>query len=129
MKRWFSDCVLVIVLFLLVAGCGSEKVSEERINNVERVFYHENRVYSVLVEKDKGIYKIMGLPAYFCSPDVQVLIIPDVDSEKKMWISVSFLGRNRCVGQMKIHIHSPKEVEGGGWNHGKLGRGQTSVLK
>jgi hypothetical protein len=30
---------------------------------------------------------------------------------------------------LNIYIHSPKDIGAGGWNHGKFGRGQMSVIE
>jgi hypothetical protein len=31
--------------------------------------------------------------------------------------------------RLDIHIHNLDEIQGGGWNHGKFGRGKTQVIE
>ncbi len=127
--------VLAVVICALMVGCSSGEVSDERINNVVRVFWHEHDRYSVLVERSEGVYSIVSLPANVCVHNgAMVLIIADVPAREKMWVSAKIKRGasndvNPCIKKMEIHVHSPKDVEGAAWNHGKFGSGQTSVIE
>ena len=33
------------------------------------------------------------------------------------------------ASKLTIHLHSVKEIDGAGWNHGKNGRGMTTVVE
>jgi len=126
---------LAVVICALMMGCSSGEVSDERINNVVRVFWHEHDRYSVLVERSDSVYSTVSLPVNTCgSKKDAVLIIADVPAHEKMWVSAkirhgSDLHANPCIEELKIHVHSLKDVEGGAWNHGKFGSGRTSVIE
>jgi len=48
-----------------------------------------------------------------------------------MWVKY-VMDRNwdlDCLQSLEIHVWSEADIEGGGWDHGKFGRGQTSVIK
>ena len=58
-------------------------------------------------------------------------IITDVSADKKMWVLTRgyYAGRDPVYEYVEIHIHAAKDVNGGGWNHGKFGSGQTNVIE
>lgn len=124
----FLFAAITSVVFL---GC-SQRIEEVRINNVVRVFWHENTRYSVQV-REPGSVEIKTIrisPQYMCSEN-QLRLLADVPPEKSMWIRyvINQNWDSDCLKLLEIHIHSEKDIEGGGWNHGKFGRGQTSVIK
>lgn len=124
----------IVVIVLLMAGCGTGTVSDERIDSIARVFWHEYDRYSVLVEKGDGVYITLNFPRNKCNTNRPALIIADVPSDKKMWVSAkirrgSQTNADPCFEELDFHIHSLNDVSGGSWNHGKFGTGQTSVIK
>ncbi len=58
-------------------------------------------------------------------------LIVDLSQGSLMWVRYikNFNFDFNCLQLLEIHISSEKDIEGGGWNHGKFGRGQTSVIK
>lgn len=96
-------------------------ISTTKYQNVERVFFHEPGHYSVLIpiKKDKELLQMdMGFSTY--------RIFEDVPQDEQMWASVDeykILGRFNY--STNIHIHSAKDINGAGWNHGKIGSGNT----
>ena len=128
--------LLALGTAILFIGCffQPERIEEEKIDNVVRVFWHEGNNFSVMV-KPSGTnrLKLIRFPEYHCDTDAPgVRIFTDVESDKPMWVSskVGFGGSVKwCVYFVDIHIHSEKDVDGGGWNHGKFGSGQTSVIQ
>lgn len=88
----------------------------------------------MLVETKDNTYRMISLPNWSCSLETDIVsFVADVPTNEKMWVEIrakcgsSFSAD--CFERMTIHIHTPKEVEGGGWNHGKFGSGNTSVIK
>jgi len=75
------------------------------------------------------------LPQYFCGD--KIYITKDVPIEQSMWVSYeilhgSFSQPDPCLMKLEIHIHSVKsvkDIDGAGWNHGKFGNGETSVVE
>ena len=131
----FVVAVMVIGLFAIIFIPMAEKkisVEKMRVDNVMRIFMHERDYFSFMVEEDNSEIKIMTYKA------LDTRIIRDVPLNKKDWLNLE-----KCEGaldnwpkkadlnckKMEIHIHSEKEVEGGGWNHGKGGKGTTQVIE
>lgn len=134
--------VIVFLLGLLVAGslvgCANEAVvSEERISNVVRVFWHEKDRYSIMVRKPGSkILSTKTFPKFLCHRSGGVInIISDVENNDDMWVYAKIktgeLLNNEpgtCILRLDIHIKSEKNIEGGEWDHGKLGKGMTHVI-
>ena len=55
------------------------------------------------------------------------LLFSDVSPTNHMWAQIIYAKNG--LKNLAIHIHSPKDINGAGWDHGKLGRGQTQVLE
>lgn len=58
-------------------------------------------------------------------------IFADVPSGEPMWAEVStYEGQGRGANvRAVIHVHSPSEIDGGEWSHGKGGSGQTKPIE
>jgi hypothetical protein len=98
---------------------------EETTYQVERVFMHTVNSYSFLIfDKDTKEIKSVGFGE--CKK-----ITADVELEKPMWIKVKKTSFRTGDDEyfVEIHIHSVKDINGGGWNRGKFGSGQTSVVE
>jgi len=101
---------------------------EIKVDNIVRVFMHEPGAYNFLVSRN-GI--LVPTENYRHSPQ-RVIIMPDVSREQFMWARVYYKeeeGYGFPQAYLEIHVHSEKDIEGGGWNHGKFGRGQTVVVE
>ncbi len=127
---------ILLVLCAVISGCASQPF-EERVDDVVRVFWHERGRYSFHIQKDSSS-EIEVYPA----DSGTIKIIADVPTDQKMWMYVrgysdggwSCTGYNgehhgRCYGVFEIHVHSEQDIEGGGWNHGKFGSGNTVVIR
>lgn len=135
MREKFFAGVVSILFPLLIAGC-ERTVTIKQIENVERIFWHEGDKYSVLVKNDDNTYKTVRFPNYQCGSIRDgdgVIIVADVPGDQKMWVSTVVQEEDNirpyCFERLTIHIHSPHDIDGGGWDHGKFGRGQTSVIE
>lgn len=124
---------IACVLFIFMAGVSEASVTEERMDNVVRVFWHQSVSYSVLVDVGNNTYRMKNLPAFACDRDsYEVALVSDVGLSNKMWaswkIKPGLWGDPECLLEMTIHIHSPKDIGEGSWTCGKS-TCQTSVIE
>ncbi len=113
-------------MVLLTAGCGPTMHHSNKYVGVKKLLVHEGGVYSVFVPSEKGGYVQKGLVR------CEATFFDDVPQEEDMWAEEVYdlsdmngLHNAHCY----FHIHSLKEINGGGWNHGKSGSGQTNVIE
>lgn len=125
--------IIIIFLIFLFSGCGV-KTKFYEFEYVERVFKNDTKHYSILYKTD--IESNMLQEKHFYTIE-KLYIYTDVPIDKPMWIRgthrvFEVLGEedgNGVWAVLEIHIHSPQDIGGGGWNHGKFGCGQTSVVE
>jgi len=121
--------VIIGFWFALAIGCSGQ-IIEGKILNVERVYWHEGCFYSftVPIENSVGFHNVSA-PRGLCDRD-NVSIIPDVPTGEKMWVHYVIEKRvDTYLDKLEIHVHAVTDINGGGWNHGKLGTGQTTVIE
>jgi len=126
-------------------------MQDEEVKNVVRVFMNDPNEYTFFINQPESHELIVknfsvrdvrnqGDSTLIASREVKVFA--DVPSEKKMWVLVKkvnhiytrmlssqIVWQYPIVYSLELHIHSEKEVEGGGWNHGKSGSGITQVVR
>ncbi|MFA5838452.1 MAG: hypothetical protein WC849_00740 [Candidatus Paceibacterota bacterium] len=118
--------ILVLVFF---CGCGSSITKEnEKTQIVERIFMHEPTEYSFMYFKPNT--NELKTATYGIESEY-LKIISDVKPENKPWFYYAeFNGHNQpSYRVLIIHIRNVSDIQGGGWNHGKFGRGQTVVIQ
>jgi len=127
MKKLFA-----IISLLALCSCeesnkdSGEKSKVTKYSHVEKVFVHEPGRYSILVrcEKDKEL-----VPVIF-SRYINYRLFDDVPFEEPMWaIFTEYTIRSAKTSDLEIHIHSLKDLNGGGWDHGKEGKGTTNTVE
>jgi len=133
MRNTFIVVVFVIVMVIVsVFGCRERIIEERQINNVVRVFWHENEKYSVHVrEGGSPDIRLVTLPQYMCV-SAKPRLLADVSPKDRMWVRYILITNGLapdCLKVLEIHIRSEADIEGGGWNHGKFGSGQISVIQ
>lgn len=131
----FGWLIFWIVVYISLIFCVEFfEVSEtkcepdQKIENITRVLMHEHRRWTLIV-----------LPAN--STELRMIylklvwgyakVINDVPEGQPMWARVIWYkqwGESR-IKRLEIHIHSAKDINGAGWNHGKFGHGQTQVIE
>ena len=136
----FLFCFLTISLI----GCtynGFGNVESTTVSGITRVFMHEPGYFTFLVEH--GDSKKIGQLRVKTINDTTTIV---EDLQENQTISIEYFSTqdpflqsksippdfsNWDVQAMKltIHLHSVKEIDGAGWNHGKFGRGQTIVVQ
>lgn len=139
LKRLLSVVALALFVSLLVFGtpcalyfCNAvdrEVVghSEKRVDNVVRVFMHQPHEYTFMIEKD-GTAELETHHFRYA----KIRLVADVPAEDQMWALVREVeerGGYKFVEEIVIHIHSPKDINGAGWDRGKSGSGQTHVVE
>ncbi len=138
MLRIYSQRLNLVPLFVLLA-CGMDDNSTSkstRINNVVRVFMHTTTYYTLFTQEPGS--EIVGQTSLqTCDrshdddhPPVQ--IVTDVAEEELMWAEVATVYAQAdldYLGLCTLHLHSFDEVHGAGWNNGKHGSGETSVVE
>jgi hypothetical protein len=127
---------LAVLSLIALAGCSSQETTE-RIDNVARVFWHERFRYSVMLLADGGAFQMRGLPDSPCDWAQGNLAQPrfyfDAPRDRPMWVEMRIREATwyepECFRQLDFHLWSPDAVEGAEWDHGKSGRGRTSVAR
>ncbi len=138
-KNWTLKTLGLLLVLVFFGGCQKKyyidktTYEDETITDIVRVFWHEQRHYSFYIQKEGSqeinIKEIDVVYNY----DKSVKIFSDVPAGNKMWAKIKEsrgrTGFNYYTVYLEIHLHSVKDVEGGGWNHGKFGSGQTQVVQ
>jgi len=132
--RDLPGCLLIILLIiggiLMVAYNEKQDTPTLPMESIKmevvQVMEHQLGRFSVkYMEKDGSIGERYA--------EGDITLIPDVPEGRPMWIverrSKSPNGGIHYFGGTEIHIHSVKDIYGGGWNHGKHGSGQTNVVE
>ena len=129
MKRFILLAILGIVLFI---GCEKEIVDPpKKIENVVRILMHEPNRYTFLYRTT--LWQSLGektLSSY------DISIFEDVLIDQSNWVQYSFIRQSswdtprliNCT-EIQIHVHSAQDISGAGWDHGKSGRGSTTVIE
>lgn len=136
-KKWNLVIFGVLLLFLFISVIGCDRIEkngswERKIENIDRIFFHEKGRFTFLIETGPRTSK--PIEEYFIGESLEIIYKYDVPSEKKNWVFI----KGRYAGNIilykmepkyvEIHVHSAKDIEGGLWNHGKGGKGATTVI-
>ena len=113
---------LIIVILILISCCPNLDTSPYKVE-FQRVFLNESNRFTFIVD---GIPYEVTL--HYPHP---VKIFYDVPPDMSMYYKTEKYcsGGSEFYRYLYIHIHSTKDLNGGGWDHGKFGHGQTSVLE
>ncbi len=130
--RYFVALLLSLLTTALMLGCGTKvQIRQRTISNVVRVFWHEAERYSIMVVEPDNQLKIISLNTTMCSNSDGMHIYQDVKMGDKMWVyeklKSDFLN-GECIIELHLHISSEKDIEGGGWNHGKASRTRPTQI-
>ena len=137
-KRWLL--ALSVFFFQSIACNSAHTLEEKRIENVVRVFWHEKTAYSVHIQKPGSKeLEVISLPDNMCLKAgsthlIKPQLIKDVEANKQRWVRYlknpyDVRSGSYCLEALEIHIYSEKDIEGGEWDHGKFGKGQTQVIQ
>lgn len=140
-EKFHGPLIILVISLLLVMAIGlmtfvlpiisaTDWSETKRIDGVSRVMMHEPSRYTMLVEKSDGTIAQYSFGGGCCGNVPK--IFHDVPSGQPMWIEyrTGDPGKNSAFDQLlTIHVHSVGDINGAGWNHGKFGRGETTVLE
>lgn len=143
-------CFLLFICSGAVAWIYNESVTpitafkEERVNNIARVFMHNPGQYSILILQDDKSLRLLELTALVPDTTYQVRvyneiqIVMDAPKGEPAFADITYYGKKysekptHTSTKTVLHIHSPDDVEGGGWFN-KVGKhtysGQTNVIE
>jgi hypothetical protein len=130
-------------LTISFVGCSTKIVKSTVVSGITRVFMHEPGHFTFIVQNTET--KILGQLRVEVYSD-QVTMLEDLRDDESVRVEyfcgfhreqpkqckpipTDFSNWNLHASQLTIHLHSAKELDGGGWNHGKFGRGQTVVVQ
>lgn len=121
--------ILGIIIFLSFSiydqynNSASIPMESKRLE-LEQVMEHESNHYSVKYKAENNEL----IEINFGRQNNSVKIIADVPEGEPIWGLLNRAktprGRIDYLGG-EIHVHSGQDINGGGWNHGKYGSGQT----
>ncbi|MDO8600308.1 MAG: hypothetical protein Q7R73_01645 [bacterium] len=127
-KRTLTTLLAALCISTFVAGCVADDKFDYKIENVVRIFMHEPGHYTFFIKNEKTPgeleIKTIGVDRNL------VKIFTDLLPSKNPWVR-HYTGCSPYPswGCLEIHIRNPQDVQGGGWNHGKFGRGTTVVVE
>ncbi len=134
----FSASLLLKCLFsflILGSGCAKSptpKAPEEQVRiNIVRAF---------MSESDRFIFLVDGVRTEVVIKNIRVVggkmprIFRDVPSSESIWIKLEAddvcINKHHCsTTELEIHLHNETDLNSAGWNHGKFGQGETTVLE
>lgn len=134
----FSASLLSQCLFsflILGSGCSKSpipKAPEEQVRiNIVRAFMSESDRFIFLVDGERTEIVIKNLRVV---GGKMPRIFRDVPSSESMWITLEAddvcINRHYCsTKELEIHLHNETDLNSAGWNHGKFGHGETTVLE
>lgn len=134
-KSFLVFVFVIMIMIMLIGGCvydcHKNKVIHAREKTpIEAVYYHEGHSYSVAV-KQGNIIEIIPVPMTWSKKDKKytVTIINDVMDDEKSWVAWEYSNIIGKEGWAEIHIRDMNDIQGGRWNHGKFGHGQTNRIQ
>lgn len=119
--------VIFLTLITIMACCPSDFDPSTKRVYVDKVFMNENTRYTfITIENGEAIVreKSTHYPR-------RIHLYTDVPKGERMYIEYyeKCSGGTKMLQRLDIHIHNLDEIQGGGWNHGKFGRGETQVIE
>lgn len=122
--------LFLAIICVGLAGCTDYPLGDER-EDIVAVWKHDVNQYSVTLNNgeeliDNGFSFYKG--EYFSYRKIKV--VPDVPEGKSMWYEASYIkNANANRAEVKIHVHSEKDINAAGWNHGKFGKGMLEKIE
>jgi len=133
--KWLWTTLLLAVAFLALYSTTTEQAiqppSVMGVYKAVRVFMHEPSRYTVLAEGDDGVIRPFTFQTFY---QENVRFFRDVDANQSMWVECELSPTQsypsmRSCSRLDIHVRSAEDVNGAGWDHGKNGKGMTTVVQ
>lgn len=123
MKNVINLIILTIILTAIGGCCDAQEKNTDPVRlYFERIFMNESHRYTLLTD---------GIPQEIdVDTRTTIQFFYDVPENKPMYIIYikDCQGGTPYYTTLYIHIHSVRDINGGGWNHGKFGHGKTTVI-
>jgi len=126
----FLGLMFIMVIIFCIRACTFQKEIYLK-GKISSVYMHEPGNYSVIsIDQDGKLHNITFPWDCF----VPITIYTDIPPTEDMWFETRYY-ENEWLGYVNtensftnIHIKSVRNINGGGWNHGKFGHGQTHII-
>lgn len=124
-------CLLVGLTGCCGVGEPDQVVETVRVKGKMRVMMHSTEHYTVFVELPDGkvaqhSFRESCLSA---NPEITHGLSPEQPMSIEYQVVKRAMHSETCDKLIAIHLHSVTEINGGGWDHGKQGKGQTNVIQ
>lgn len=133
MARWIKALLLATVLLFIATSLAHAYCDEPdrawEYTDVVRIIMHERGKYTFMRRLLNDPHKQVQMITLRCS-DEKDKIFEDVPPDKKSWVLAGPRGWGSCyLDFLEIHVHSITEIEGGGWDRAKGGKGTSVVIE
>ena len=131
MRAFRTTVAVCITVLIACLGLACEKKKETtRLDYVVRVLMHEPQKYTFLTRTEPKS-NVIETTTIRLSGAHTPNITTDVPDEAESWVIWTHaVGCDDCdIEYLAIHIHSPQEINGAGWDYGKSGHGMTQVVE
>lgn len=107
--------VLCTILLSKVIAWDNRSKETVVINDVVRIFFHEAGRYTIMVQKNNSNH----IERYFLKIEggndlEKIDFVADVKDDQKMWVKYTKSSMSGIM-DMEFHIHSFRNIQGGGW--------------
>ena len=119
--------IIFLILIIIAGCCPSDFDTSTKRAYVDKVFMNERGRYTFITQQN-GESLVWEKSTYYPQ---RIHVYTDVPKEERMYVEYSYecSGGEPTLKRLDIHIHELDEIQGGSWNHGKFGRGQTQVIE
>lgn len=127
--KFLGWSLIIVAVWFCITLCQKPEGFDEKehIQYVDRVFMGEPNDYTFIITHEDKSNTVWRVKSHF----MHVEIFNDVPSHERMYVKYKKVWKQgEAIYQyIYIHIHDLKDVEGGGWDHGKFGQGRTQVIE
>lgn len=132
---------------LIFLGCKqpvTQEPSPTSVTNIAQILMHEQGFFTFLVQREDGGVGRLIIRVVNPYEKNRIIILRDTTENEPIKVEYKCDIGNPiqcrevptnfsvwCVNasSLTIHLHSAKEINGAGWNHGKFGQGQVTNLE
>ncbi|MEK7631157.1 MAG: hypothetical protein AAB417_03980 [Patescibacteria group bacterium] len=122
--------ILLILVGVVAFGVYHDTIAPQATGwreyaNIQRVFMHEPGKYSFAVLNEDGALDTVDLRS-----SLRTRVFTDVVRGEPMYARIMYPKKDTTrVWYAEIHVHDAQSINPAGWDHGKLGRGQTVAIE
>lgn len=121
-----------LAMATVTTGCSKRQLGYEKMDIVS-VWKHAAGKYSVSKMNGTEIVDVdfSRIPSSGCVCNIgKCTLLVDVPAGSNMWCEVYYrMEYGASFSYVTIHVRSPDDVNGAGWNHGKFGSGTTERVR